>query len=307
MRLYGPRRNIVEEVIEETKNNNGESYIPNNPNYPSFNQSVPYNIPPKGSIYPYNSMNNNKYPQFNPGQMNNNGPNPENNNNSYPNNQTFNPSQNTYPPQMPNNNYNPNQNYPYPNTLFQNIPQYPNPAYAQNNPEYQNPQYNPNIPEPLNNNLNYPNNPNFINNNININNNIPRKKQRPRPNSVRNNIVKPNYPNYPNDIYNNIYNTSYPQRPLLRFGPSLAYINNKFRTKPQKRQRSPAYIPYGKSNRGRCFACDVDCGISKSGNSPNNYDPYMASYKKPRYDVTFYDGNKYGYYQYSSNLIQENN
>ena len=253
-------------------------------------------------------MNNNKYPQFNPGQMNNNGPNPENNNNSYPNNQTFNPSQNTYPPQMPNNNYNPNQqNYPYPNTLFQNIPQYPNPAYAQNNPEYQNPQYNPNIPEPLNNNLNYPNNPNFINNNININNNIPRKKQRPRPNSVRNNIVKPNYPNYPNDIYNNIYNTSYPQRPLLRFGPSLAYINNKFRTKPQKRQRSPAYIPYGKSNRGRCFACDVDCGISKSGNSPNNFDPYMASYKKPRYDVTFYDGNKYGYYQYSSNLIQENN
>ena len=78
-------------------------------------------------------MNNNKYPQFNPGQMNNNGPNPENNNNSYTNNQTFNPSQNTYPPQMPNNNYNPNQNYPYPNTLFQNIPQYPNPAYAQNN------------------------------------------------------------------------------------------------------------------------------------------------------------------------------
>ena len=94
-RLYGPRRNIVEEVIEETKNNNGESYIPNNPNYPSFNQSVPYNIPPKGSIYPNNSMNNNKYPQFNPEQMNNNGPNPESNNNSYPNNQTFNPSQNT--------------------------------------------------------------------------------------------------------------------------------------------------------------------------------------------------------------------
>ena len=46
---------------------------------------------------------------------------------------------------LSNNNYNPN--YPYPNTFFQNNPQYPSPAYPQNNPEFQNPQYNPNMPE----------------------------------------------------------------------------------------------------------------------------------------------------------------
>ena len=67
-------------------------------------------------------------------------------------------------------------------------------------------------------------------------------------------------------------------------------------------------ILYGKGSKGKCFACDVDCGISRSGNSPNNYDPYMASLRKPRFDVTFYDAEKFGYYQYSSpNLIQENN
>ena len=50
------------------------------------------------------------------------------------------------------------------------------------------------------------------------------------------------------------------------------------------RKNSPVNIPYAKGSKGKCFACDVDCGISQSGNSPNNYDPYMASLRKPRYE-----------------------
>ena len=297
-----PRKNLVEEVLEEVKNNYNEDQPNNiNSNYPNIKESFPYNIPPKSS-YP----KNNEYPpQFNPAQYNNNNTYLKSDNN-YPTFQAFNPSQNAYP-HLPNN-YNPN--YPYPNTLFQNNLQFPNQQIPENSninpqniPEYQNPQYNPNIPESINNN-NYPNNPqnNPYPNNPDYMNNIPNKNKQ-RPNSVINNR---GMPNYTNNIYN-INNTSYPSRPLLRFGPSLAEINRKFRTQPQKREKSPAFIPYGKNGRGRCFACDVDCGISRSGNSPNNYDPYMASFKKPRYDVTYYDGNKYGYYQYSSNLIKENN
>ena len=126
------------------------------------------------------------------------------------------------------------------------------------------------------------------------------KRNKPRPKSV--NKLR-GYPNYP------YYNTEYPQRPLLYFGPSLAYLDNKFRTKPKKRISSPVKIPFSVGGKSSCFACDVDCGISRSGNSPNNYDPYKASLRKSRYDVTYYDGEKYGYYQYSSfrNLIPENN
>ena len=94
---------------------------------------------------------------------------------------------------------------------------------------------------------------------------------------------------------------------MLYFGKPLALINEEFRTKPQPRKQSPANILYGKGGKGKCFACDVECSISRSGNSPNNYNPYYASIRKPRLDVTYYDGEKYGYYQYSSRVIPENN
>ena len=176
----------------------------------------------------------------------------------------------------------------------------------QNIPQNQVPQKNPyleksqNIPEPLNNNINYPNYPENKDNNNNPQFNTYPKRNKPRPKSVNKLKVYSNYP---------YYNTEYPQRPLLNFGPSLAYLDNKFRTKPKKRIRSPVKIPYSKGSKASCFACDIDCGISRSGNSPNNFDPYKASLRKPRYDVTYYDGEKYGYYQYSSsqNLIPENN
>ena len=92
----------------------------------------------------------------------------------------------------------------------------------------------------------------------------------------------------------------------IKNDPSKIKLLSKRRWKKQRKFKN---IPYAKGSKGKCFACDVDCGIGVSGNSPNNYDPYMASLKKPRFDVTFYNAEKFGYYQYSQspNLIQENN
>jgi len=59
--------------------------------------------------------------------------------------------------------------------------------------------------------------------------------------------------------------------------------------KKKKRIKTPANILYSHGSRGTCFACDVNCGISRSGNSPNNYNPYEASRKEIRKDTTFYD------------------
>jgi hypothetical protein len=309
---YGkiPKKSKIAQILEQTRNlvNEGTNPINNNENY--YSQVYPYNIPPQNNI---NNSNPNTFPQISPEQQNMENINPNQKEPNYPNFQTFNPSQNK------NQNIPNDQNKsPYPNTLYQNNPQYPYPSYPPNinqadnqNPEnYPYPENYKNIPGPINN-LNYPNYPE--NNNINKyppNNQYynPPLKNKPRPKSVKH--IKPNqnlnYP-YPNDY--NLGSTEYPQRPILNFGESLTSINNKFRTKFPMRNKSPANIPYAKGSKGKCFACDVDCGIGVSGNSPNNYDPYMASLKKPRFDVTFYNAEKFGYYQYSQspNLIQENN
>ena len=302
-----PKTSKIAEILEQTRNmvNDETNPINNNQNY--YSQIYPYNIPPQNNIYP------STYPQINSWQQNktNINPNPEEQN--YQNSQTFNPSQNKSPE---NPNWQ-NKNYPYPNTLYQNNPQNSYPSYPPNSfqPDNQNPEYNPNpenernIPGPITN-LNYPNYPE--NNNINKYPYNPQYynlpiKNKPRSKSSKN--IKPNQ-NYQNPYQYgyNLNNEEYPQRPILNFGESLASINNKFRTKPQMRKKSPANIPYSKGSKGKCFACDVECGIGVSGNSPNNYDPYMASLRKPRFDVTFYDAQKFGYYQYSSpSLIQENN
>jgi hypothetical protein len=294
----------ISKIIEQTKIDGNKGFYPNNVYHNQYLQN--------SNNIPVNNINNNKnvYPQNELDQQNkeNNNLNMENNN--FQNSQTFNPTQNQYPI-LPNN-FSPNG--PYPNTLYQNNPQSPYSLAPLNqsqkdNPYYQNPEYIPNNRDnmdiPDNNNLNYPNYKNIpkYKNNPKINNIT--KKRKPRPKSM--NKIKMNNPNYP---YNyNINNTEYPQRPVLNFGMPLDLINAKFRTKHIKRENSPANIPYGYGTRGRgtCFACDVECGISRSGNSPNNYNPYMASLKKRRYDITYYDGEKYGYYQYSPNLIRENN
>jgi len=301
------KQSKISKILEKTRN---YFNINTNPNY--NNQKYPYNnFPPQNNL---NNINSNSYPQFDPNKQNNgyNTSNLENQNS--PNSQTFNPSQNMYP----GNQNNKNQNYP--NTLYQNIPQnlnppyYPNPNNNNNQPDINqnniNPEYNPypensdNFPRHLNK-LNYPNYPknNQYQSIPQFNNKNP-LKNKPRPKSVKN--IKPNM-NYPYPQYDS-YNTEYPQRPNLYFGEPLAVINAKFRTKPRMRKNSPANILYGKGSIGKCFACDVDCGIARSGNSPNNYDPYMASLRKPRLDVTFFDAEKFGYYQYSSPiLIPENN
>ena len=74
----------------------------------------------------------------------------------------------------------------------------------------------------------------------------------------------------------------------------------------KEKQKSTANILFGYPSSGRCFACNVQCSISRSGNSPNKYVPYMASYKKLRKDITYYDGEKYGYYQYKSRFDDNN-
>ena len=65
-------------------------------------------------------------------------------------------------------------------------------------------------------------------------------------------------------------------------------------------RKSRAELLFAYPTKGKCFACDVNCSISRSGNSPNKYVPYMGSFKEPRKDITYYDGEKYGYYQYKS-------
>ena len=84
----------------------------------------------------------------------------------------------------------------------------------------------------------------------------------------------------------------------ITFGDSLGRSHS--RSNPKSRKQSPVDIPFSYPTGGRCFACDVDCSISRSGNSPNKYVPYLASLKKERKAVTDYDAEKYGYYQYSS-------
>ena len=299
-----PKQSKISQIIENSKIIANKSINPLDI-YNSFQTQYFPNIQPQNDI---NNIDI-KAPFLlvsNPKNQENNIQNSENENN--PNSQTFNPSKNI-PIEI---SYHSNQNYPYPNTLYQNntqpqYPDYPQNNYQPNIIQSQNPQNNPYLGtssfflKPINN-LQYPNYPeNF--NEYPKQMNIKPSKDKPRPKSVKS--INKNITNYPK-IYNN---TEYPQRPVINFGHSLNSINNKFRTKPRLRRQSPANILYSKGSKGKCFACDVDCGIGRSGNSPNNYDPYMASLKKPRYDVTYYDGEKFGYYQYSSSpyLIQENN
>ena len=104
------------------------------------------------------------------------------------------------------------------------------------------------------------------------------------------------HPQYP---YRDIY--EYPRHygdKRKRPGSSLSRSTSKSPSK--EKQKSTANILFGYPSSGRCFACNVQCSISRSGNSPNKYVPYMASYKKLRKDITYYDGEKYGYYQYTS-------
>ena len=78
---------------------------------------------------------------------------------------------------------------------------------------------------------------------------------------------------------------------------------SKSRSKSSSRNRSNTpKILFAEPSKGKCFACDVNCSISRSGNSPNKYVPYYGPLKKERKHITEYDGEKYGYYQYKSRI-----
>ena len=54
-----------------------------------------------------------------------------------------------------------------------------------------------------------------------------------------------------------------------------------------KNLNKPCEISYGYPPYSTCFACDANCSISRSGNSPNTYNPYFGSKKVPRKHVTY--------------------
>ena len=206
-------------------------------------------------------------------------------------------------------------------------PQQPGPQYQ--NPQYSNPQQgNPQLSNPQNPNPQYdkPRNPNDLRGNPDTGPSIPKKKPNPdkyaprtqnpktrvdygnpllrnperplarergveprmRPSSAQRHII--NHPYYADS------HAEYPKRPILNFGKPLSFTRSQKKRK-KRREGIESYITYGNDRRGKCFACDVNCGISVSGNSPSNYNPYKASLKHPRTEKNYYYNE---YYQYKS-------
>ena len=175
-----------------------------------------------------------------------------------------------YPHQMPyiNPNLPPNQRYPRqinPNTGL--------PYDRQGRPYQSQPQYFNNIPD---------NSSPYLRNKKGIN-------RRPKSNSRS--LMIDRYYNAPNDNNPNTNNSLYKFRD--RFRASLS--RSKSRSNSKNRTKFPADIPFSYSTQGKCFACNVECNISRSGNSSNNFIPYKASFKMKRNDKTYYDEDKYGY------------
>ena len=200
--------------------------------------------------------------------------------NYYPPKEKINPN---YPPQNP---YL-NRDNPYP---IQNQYQYPRPKERQKkrSPKKKSPIYNkpkkPYQPE------NYYNPPeNFV---LNSRPNIALK----RPQSSQRPYI------YPQNPYTVKY--EYPRR-YRDYRPRSELSRSKSKSESKEKRKSLAEILFAYPSSGKCFACDVKCSISRSGNSPNKYVPYMASYKQLRKDITYYDPD-WGYYQYSSKFPENN-
>jgi len=119
-----------------------------------------------------------------------------------------------------------------------------------------------------------------------------------RPNS----LMDDRYYNDPNAINSKDNTHLYKFRDRFRASYSISNSRSKSRSNSKNRIKSPADIPFSTPTKGKCFACNVDCNISKSGNSPNNFVPYMASFGKKRNNKTYYDEDMYDYYQNSSQL-----
>ena len=211
---------------------------------------------------------------------------------SYPNNYPENPNINPYNPYPK---QKPTRQRPKPKSSKRPKPKSPN----QNYPKKKGPNnYYPNKPfEP---NKQYPDSPEEILRNRNPNL-APKKQKMKRPQSSKGPIINPSNPSNPSIPYDIKY--EYPRRYRYPpYNPGRSLSRSKSRSFPKEERKSPSTvnIPFAYPTSGKCFACDVKCSISRSGNSPNKYVPYFASYKKLRKDITYYDGEKYGYYQYAS-------
>ena len=169
---------------------------------------------------------------------------------------------------------------------------YPNKYYKQRSPEKKSPNYKPKKSEEQQTYYN-------IQPKKDLRNNSPNKMRRPQ--SSKSPFTNNYNPLNPYEPY--FYNKyEYPRR--YRPGSSLSRSKSKSASKEDRKLESKILFAYPSS--GRCFACDVKCSISTSGNSPNKYVPYKGSFKVLRERITDYDAERYGYYQYKSRF-QENN
>ena len=228
----------------------------------------------------------------------------------YPNNEDINKNKNPYQIQNI-----PENNIQYPQNIDNNNNNIPfNPDNALPNNKY--PIYNDiNInnyspkPEQDNNILNYYNNIPYEQNKIPSSKNPLQKNKREilrNPKIENKKIKRPKSSKGPliNINTKNIPDFTYPKR---YYEPNNN-INSKSKSKSSSRNRSKSpKILFAEPSKGKCFACDVNCSISRSGNSPNKYVPYFGPLKKERKHITEYDGEKYGYYQYKSRFNQNNN
>ena len=162
------------------------------------------------------------------------------------------------------------------------------------------------------------------NNLINPNNYLQNKE---KSNVPQNNIKKEKRINPKKVLRNPRQNNNKIKRPKSSKGPLINKNNNyyipnyeyprkyyenskskkKSRSKSSSRNRSNTpKILFAEQSKGKCFACDINCSISRSGNSPNKYVPYYGPLKKERKHITEYDGEKYGYYEYKSRIPESN-
>ena len=182
-----------------------------------------------------------------------------------------------YPPkQKPNNNRN-SPSYQYPR---QRSPESPN--YKPKKPAQE---QNPYISQPK----------------IALRNPSPNQMRRPQ--SSHRPVISHYNPSNPREPY--YYDRyEYPRRYRPSSGRSLS--RSLSRSPPKEDRKMESNILFAYPSSGRCFACDVKCSISTSGNSPNKYVPYKGSYKILRKHVTDYDAERYGYYQYKSRFTENN-
>ena len=271
----------LDQPIEKEENNkiylNKDNNIQNQLNQipKEFNEESPVPF----SQYPINKeINQNLYQIQNIPENNIQYPQNINNNN---NNIPFNPDNSL-----------PNNKYPIYNDI--NINNYSPKPEQDNNLEYYNNNINNNIPYKQNK-INSPKYPPHNNNREILRNPKKENKKIKRPKSSKGPLININKKNIPDFTY-----------PKRYYASNNNQSKSKSKSSSRNRSKSPKIL-FAEPSKGKCFACDVNCSISRSGNSPNKYNPYFGPLKKERKHITEYDAEKYGYYQYKSKFNQNNN